>query len=57
MTTPAGPVAATRYRLEGSTTVDVWYDAMGRWVKMAFRLRGQSFEYKLATPPVEAPRG
>jgi len=55
--TPAGPIAATRYRLEGSTTVDVWYDAMGRWVKMAFRLRGQSFEYKLATPPVEAPRG
>jgi hypothetical protein len=54
---PDGPVEATRYRLEGSTSADLWYDGAGRFVKMAFRLRGQSFEYKLATPAAAAPIG
>ncbi|MBU6371717.1 MAG: hypothetical protein KJS97_03235 [Alphaproteobacteria bacterium] len=55
--TAAGPVAATRYQLEGSTRADLWYDRDGRWVKIAFRLRGQSFEYRMATAPDAAPRG
>lgn len=55
--TAAGPVAATRYQLEGSTRADLWYDREGRWVKIAFRLRGQSFEYRMATAPDAAPKG
>lgn len=54
---PDGVVEATRYHLEGSTKADLWYDGSGRFVKMAFRLRGQSFEYKLVTPVSTAPRG
>ena len=52
-----GAIEATRYHLEGSTSVDLWYDSAGHFVKMAFRLRGQSFEYKLVTPVAAAPRG
>lgn len=55
--TASGPVAATRYQLEGSTRADLWYDRDGRWVKIAFRLRGQSFEYRMATAPDAVPKG
>jgi len=55
--TPSGPRPATRYHLEGSTRADLWYDSEGHWVKMAFRLRGQSFDYRLATDPSAAPKG
>jgi hypothetical protein len=41
-----GTIAATHYRLKGSSAVDIWYDGEGRWVKMTFKLRGQSFEYR-----------
>lgn len=50
------PIQATRMRLRGAVDVDQWYDANGRWVKAAFRLRGQSFEYRLRSPLQDAPR-
>lgn len=54
--TPDGIVNATRYQLDGSTRADLWYDSDGRWVKLAFRLRGQNFEYRLATPVANLPK-
>jgi hypothetical protein len=50
-------VRATRYEVRGSTHADVWYDTSGRWVKMAFRARGVSFEYRLTSPVSSAPVG
>ncbi|NQY14853.1 MAG: hypothetical protein HRT81_13480 [Henriciella sp.] len=41
------PVEATHYRLKSDLTVDLWYDAQSRWVKLAFKVRGQDIEYVL----------
>lgn len=41
-------VAATHYRLKSDLTVDLWYDAQSRWVKLAFKVRGQDIEYVLS---------
>ncbi|MEL7031465.1 MAG: DUF6134 family protein [Pseudomonadota bacterium] len=40
-------VPATHYRLQSDLTVDLWYDAQSRWVKLAFKVRGQDIEYVL----------
>lgn len=40
-------VDATHYRLKSDLTVDLWYDAQSRWVKLAFKVRGQDIEYVL----------
>lgn len=40
-------IPATRYRLKSDLTVDLWYDARSRWVKLAFEIRGQDIEYVL----------
>lgn len=40
-------VSATHYRLKSDLTVDLWYDAQSRWVKLAFKVRGQDIEYVL----------
>lgn len=40
-------VEATHYRLTSDLTVDLWYDAQSRWVKLAFEVRGQKIEYVL----------
>lgn len=45
--TADGPVPARRYRMTGDLELDVWYDATGRWVKLAFELGGADFEYVL----------
>lgn len=45
--TPSGQRDARRIRMEGSVTVDLWYDAEGRWVGCAFDVRGQSIVYRL----------
>lgn len=42
-------VAATHYRLDSAIDVDLWYDDAGRWVKLAFKARGQDIEYVLDT--------
>ncbi len=42
------PVATTKYEVVGTTTVELWYDADGRWVKCAFDGRGARVEYTLA---------
>lgn len=40
-------VSATHYRIKSDLTVDLWYDAQSRWVKLAFKVRGQDIEYVL----------
>ncbi len=40
-------IEATHYRLKSDLTVDLWYDAQSRWVKLAFQVRGQDIEYVL----------
>lgn len=39
-------IRAHHYRLEGSLTVDLWYDTEGRWAGCAFEARGQSIRYE-----------
>src|SRR3990167_8146764 len=34
-------IDATHFRLDSAIDVDLWYDAQGRWVKLAFVARGQ----------------
>lgn len=41
------PVEANRYLMDSDIDVDLWYDAQGRWVKLAFEARGQLIEYVL----------
>jgi hypothetical protein len=41
------PVDARRYLMDSDIDVDLWYDAQGRWVKLAFEVRGQQIEYAL----------
>jgi hypothetical protein len=41
------PVEARRYLMDSDIDVDLWYDAQGRWVKLAFEARGQRIEYAL----------
>ena len=40
-------VDARRYLMDSDIDVDLWYDAEGRWVKLAFEARGQQIEYAL----------
>ncbi|MEO1552753.1 MAG: DUF6134 family protein [Pseudomonadota bacterium] len=40
-------IPATHYRLKSDLTVDLWYDDKSRWVKLAFKVRGQDIEYVL----------
>lgn len=49
------PIAADRYRVEGTLAVDLWYDDQGRWVRCAFTARGQRIEYQLTSPLSAAP--
>jgi hypothetical protein len=44
------PVEANRYLMDSDIDVDLWYDAQGRWVKLAFEARGQLIEYVLTKP-------
>jgi hypothetical protein len=48
-------VATTRYRVKGTLTADLWYDDAGRWVRCAFKARGQSVEMRLKSPLDSAP--
>ena len=43
-------VGATKYELDSEIDVTLWYDDRGRWVKLAFTVRGQDIEYVLAEP-------
>ena len=36
---------ATRIRMAGSLTVDLWYGPDGEWVKCAFEARGETITY------------
>jgi Family of unknown function (DUF6134) len=44
---PAGPVQATRYRLEGITNGWVAYDDRGRWVAAELKKKGSDILYRL----------
>ncbi len=48
-------IEADRVRVQGTMSVDLWYDAQGRWVGCAFATRGQRIEYRLATPRAAGP--
>lgn len=46
VTTEAGIIPAMRYNYSGDLIKDVWYDDMGRWVKLRFNGRdGSMIEY------------
>lgn len=47
-----GTIMADHYRLEGSLTLDLWYDEDGRWAACAFDARGQSIRYVRRADPV-----
>jgi hypothetical protein len=44
---PNGPIAATRYRLDGDLKIDLWYDDTDTLVKLAFEARGGEVTYRL----------
>lgn len=45
--TASGMVDARRIRMSGTLTVDLWYDADGRWVGCEFEARDQTIRYVL----------
>ena len=50
-------ISADHVRVQGSVTLDLWYDDDGRWVRSAFTIQGQRIEYRLASPLAAAPAG
>ena len=40
---------ATRYRVSGDLTLDLWYDARGEWRKLSFAARGSDITYARST--------
>jgi len=48
-------LAADHIRVQGTLTVDLWYDAAGHWVNCAFIAEGQHMTYRLLTAPSQAP--
>ncbi|MEO1038089.1 MAG: DUF6134 family protein [Pseudomonadota bacterium] len=48
-----GVIEADRYRLESSITLDLWYDANGRWAGCAFEARGQEIRYIRRADPLQ----
>lgn len=48
-------IQADRVRVQGSLSVDLWYDAAGRWVACAFTTQGQNVQYRLLTPANAGP--
>lgn len=49
-------VRTTRYLVQGTIAMDIWYDEQGRWVRTAFTARNQRIEYQLVSPLSAAPR-
>jgi hypothetical protein len=49
-------VRASHYRVRGAVNTDLWYDATGRWVRTAFKIAGQSFDYRKVTSVASSPR-
>lgn len=49
-------VSANRVRVQGTLTLDLWYDDAGRWIGCAFTAEGQHVEYRLVSPVAAAPR-
>lgn len=48
-----GMIEADRYRLESTLTLDLWYDANGRWAGCAFEARGQEIRYVRRADPLQ----
>lgn len=55
--TPDGPVEAEGYELTGDLEARTWYDAQGRWVKLAFEARGSEITYRLVEREGFVPSG
>jgi hypothetical protein len=47
----SGEVEARRYHVKSEMEATFWYDAAGRWVKCAFKTKGQNVEYVLRDLP------
>lgn len=43
-------IAACAYSITGDLDLTVWYDDADRWVKMAFSLNGNDFDYEILRP-------
>jgi|688.fasta_scaffold549951_2 hypothetical protein len=56
LTVGGQPVQTTRYLVQGTIAMDIWYDNQGRWVRAAFTARNQRIEYRLVSPLSAAPR-
>jgi hypothetical protein len=50
------PVRANHYQVRGAVNTDLWYDGTGRWVRTAFKIAGQSFDYRKVTTLTGSPR-
>jgi hypothetical protein len=50
------PIRANHYRVRGAVNTDLWYDGTGRWVRTAFKIAGQSFDYRKVTNLTGSPR-
>ncbi|GIU66208.1 DUF6134 family protein [Candidatus Phycosocius spiralis] len=48
-------VQTNHYRLRGTVNKDIWYDNAGRWVRTAFKIAGQRFDYRKLTPLAASP--
>jgi len=48
-------IAADRIRVQGTLTVDLWYDSEGRWVSSAFTIDDQRITYRLVSAPSAGP--
>lgn len=57
MTVAGQRIPVDHVRVQGTVTLDLWYDASGRWVGCAFTIRGQRIEYRLASPLAAVPAG
>ncbi|MGB2019004.1 MAG: DUF6134 family protein [Parvibaculales bacterium] len=50
------PVQATRFRLSGKLSIDIWYTDAGRWVKTEFSRGGNTLVVKQTNPARIPPR-
>lgn len=50
VTSEGKQVSATHHAMRGDLDIDIWYDARGDWVKLAFSVDDSNIEYKRVTP-------
>jgi len=48
-------MSTDRIRVQGTVSVDLWYDDAGHWVGCAFTAQGQHITYRLLSAPADGP--